>query len=284
MWGIDVIGMISPTASNGHRFILVAIDYFTKWVEAVSLSSVTAKAVERFIRRDLIARYGVPESIITDNAKNLNNKLIDDLCDQFKIKHRNSSPYRPQMNGAVEAANKNIKKIVEKMTVTYKDWHDKLPWALMAYRTSIRTSTGATPFSLVYGTEAVLPVEVEIPSARILAEAGINESEWARCRYEQLNLIDEKRLTALCHGQLYQQRTARTFNKKVRPRELQEGDLVLRKILKINPDSRGKFVPKYEGPYVVKKTFSGGAMIIADMDGQELPSPINMDTLKKYYP
>jgi hypothetical protein len=284
MWGIDVIGMISPTASNGHRFILVAIDYFTKWVEAISLKSVTAKAVERFIRRDLIARYGVPESIITDNAKNLNNKIVDDLCGQFKIKHRNSSPYRPQMNGAVEAANKNIKKIVEKMTVTYKDWHDKLPWALMAYRTSIRTSTGATPFSLVYGTEAVLPVEVEIPSARILAEAGINESEWARCRYEQLNLIDEKRLTALCHGQLYQQRTARTFNKKVRPRELQEGDLVLRKLLKVNPDSRGKFVPKYEGPYVVKKTFSGGAMIIADMDGQELPNPINADTLKKYYP
>ena len=75
MWGIDVIGTISPTASNGHRFILVAIDYFTKWVEAITLASVTAKAVERFIRRDIIARYGVPESIITDNAKNLNNKL-----------------------------------------------------------------------------------------------------------------------------------------------------------------------------------------------------------------
>jgi hypothetical protein len=154
----------------------------------------------------------------------------------------------------------------------------------MAYRTSIRTSTGATPFSLVYGTEAVLPIEVEIPSARILAEAGLNESEWARCRYEQLNLIDEKRLVALCHGQLYQQRTAKAFNKRVRPRELQEGDLVLRKILKINPDSRGKFVPKYEGPYVVKRTFSGGAVIITEMDGQELPSPINTDSLKKYYP
>ena len=103
-------------------------------------------------------------------------------------------------------------------------------------------------------------------------------------RYEQLNLIDEKRLTALCHGQLYQQRMARAFNKKVRPREVQVGDLVLRKILKINPDSRGKFVPKYEGPYIVKKVFSGGSMLITDMDGQELPSPINLDTVKKYYP
>ncbi|PKI73162.1 hypothetical protein CRG98_006449 [Punica granatum] len=118
---MDVIGPINPKASNGHMFILVAIDYFTKWIEAV----------------------------------------IDELCAQFKIRHRNSTPYRPQMNGAVEAANKNIKKIIEKMTVNYKDWHEMLPYALLAYRTSIRTSTGETPYSLVYGMEAVLPIEVE---------------------------------------------------------------------------------------------------------------------------
>ncbi|PKI67203.1 hypothetical protein CRG98_012400 [Punica granatum] len=116
MWGMDVIGPINPKASNGHMFILVAIDYFTKWIEAVTLASVTAKAVARFLRRDVIARYGVPATIITDNAKNLNNKVIDELCAQFKIRHRNSTPYRPQMNDAVEAANKNIKKIIEKMT------------------------------------------------------------------------------------------------------------------------------------------------------------------------
>ncbi|PKI64396.1 hypothetical protein CRG98_015209 [Punica granatum] len=116
MWGMDVIGPINPKASNGHMFILVAIDYFTKWIEAITLASVTAKAVARFLRRDVIARYGVPTTIITDNAKNLNNKVIDELCAQFKIRHRNSTPYRPQMNGAVEAANKNIKKIIEKMT------------------------------------------------------------------------------------------------------------------------------------------------------------------------
>ncbi|PKI69151.1 hypothetical protein CRG98_010466 [Punica granatum] len=117
MWGMDVIGPINPKASNGHMFILVAIDYFTKWIKAVTLASVTAKAVACFLRRDVIARYGVPATIITDNAKNLNNKVIDELCAQFKIQHHNSTPYRPQMNGAVEAANKNIKKIIEKMTV-----------------------------------------------------------------------------------------------------------------------------------------------------------------------
>ncbi|PKI60084.1 hypothetical protein CRG98_019519 [Punica granatum] len=154
MWGMDVIGPINPKVSNGHMFILVAIDYFTKWIEAITLALATAKAVARFLKRD--------------------------LCAQFKIQHRNSTPYRPQMNGAVEVANKNIKKIIEKMTVNYKDWYEMLSYALLAYRTSIRTSTGATPYSLVYGMEAVLPIEVEIPSMRILAEAELEEAEWAK--------------------------------------------------------------------------------------------------------
>ena len=81
------------------------------------------------------------------------------------------------MNGAVEAANKNIKKIVQKMTVSYKDWHEMFPFALHGYRTSVRTPTGATPYSLVYAMEAVLPFEVEIPSQKILAESGLEESE-----------------------------------------------------------------------------------------------------------
>ncbi|XP_039166737.1 uncharacterized protein LOC120292553 [Eucalyptus grandis] len=133
MWGIDVIGPINPKASNGHRFILVAIDYFTKWIEANSYANVTAKNVAKFIRRDIIARYGVPEAIITDNGSNLNNKVVNDLLDEFRVHHLNSSPYRPQMNGAVEAANKNIKKILAKTAENYRDWHERLPYALMAY-------------------------------------------------------------------------------------------------------------------------------------------------------
>ncbi|PKI65798.1 hypothetical protein CRG98_013803 [Punica granatum] len=250
--------------------------------EAITLASVTAKAVAHILRRDVIARYGVPATIITDNAKNLNNKVINELCAQFKIRHRNSTPYRPQMNGAVEAANKNIKKIIEKMTVNYKDWYEMLPYALLAYRTSIRTSTGATPYSLVYGMEVVFPIEVEIPSMRILAETELEEAEWAKQRYEQLNFIDEKRLKALCHGQCYQQRMARAFNARVRHCEFNPGDLVLRKVLHVTLDSRGKFSYKYDGPFVVKETFSGGAVILSDMDGTEnaLPTPITLFTTK----
>ncbi|PKI47331.1 hypothetical protein CRG98_032282 [Punica granatum] len=122
---MDVIGPINPKASNGHLFILVVIDYFTKWIEAITLASVTAKTVACFLKRDIIARYGVPATLVIENAMNLNNKLIDELY-----------------------------------------WHEMLPFALLAYRTSIRSSTGATSYSLVYGMEAVLPIEVEIPSMR----------------------------------------------------------------------------------------------------------------------
>ena len=155
-----MIREIKPTASNGHHFILVAIDYFTKWVEAASFASVTKNVVAQFIKNNLIYRYGIPERIITDNGTNLNNAMITELCTQFKIKHHKSSPYRPKMNGAVEAANKNIKKIVQKMVVTYKDWHDILPFSIHGYRISVQTSTGETPFSLVYVMEVFLPVKV----------------------------------------------------------------------------------------------------------------------------
>uniref|UniRef100_A0A2N9F9V0 Uncharacterized protein n=1 Tax=Fagus sylvatica TaxID=28930 RepID=A0A2N9F9V0_FAGSY len=202
--------------------------------------------------------------LITDNASNLNNRMMDQLCQQFKIQHHNSAPYRPKMNGAVEAANKNVKKILSKMTETYKDWHEHLPYALCAYRTSVRTSVGATPYSLVYGMEAVLPVEVEIPSLRILSQTQLEEAEWAQ-------------------APLYQRRIERAYNKKARPRTFQPGDLVLKKRNMALSDPRGKFAPSYEGPYVVKKAFSGGAIILADMDGEEFRSPINSDSVIKYH-
>ena len=237
-WGMDVIGAITPKASNGYEVILVAIDYFTKWVEACSFKNVTQVAATWFLKNNIICRYGMLEMLITDSASNLNNRMMDQQCQQFKIQHHNSAPYRLKMNGHVEAANKNVKKILSKMTETYKDWHEHLPYALCAYRTSVRTSVGATPYSLVYRMEAVLLVEVEIPSLRILSQTQLEEAEWARARYEHLNFIDEKRLAALCHGQLYQRRIERAYNKKARPRTFQPTDLVVKKRNTALSDSR----------------------------------------------
>ena len=142
--------------------------------------------------------------------------MITEICKQFKIQHHNSSPYRPKMNGVVEAANKNIKKIIQKMMVTYKNWHEMLPFSLHGYHTSACTSTGATPFSLVYGMEVVLPIEVWIPSLRIMKDAGLNEDEWIQTRLDQLKLIDEKRLTDVFHGQAYQKHMIKAFKNKSR--------------------------------------------------------------------
>ncbi|XP_070057712.1 uncharacterized protein [Nicotiana tomentosiformis] len=107
--------------------------------------------------------------------------------------------------------------------------------------------TGATPYLLVYGTEAVIPAEVEIPSMRIVAEAEIDDDEWVKTRLEQLNLIDEKRLAAVCHGQLYQKKMAREYNKKVRPRKFEVGQLVLKCILPHQAEAKGKFAPNWQG-------------------------------------
>ncbi|XP_070008254.1 uncharacterized protein [Nicotiana sylvestris] len=115
------------------------------------------------------------------------------MCETFEIKYKNSTTYRPQMNGAVEAANKKIKMILRKMVENHKQWHEKLPFALLGYRTTVRTSTGATPYILVYGTKAVIPAEVEVPSVRIIQEAELCDTEWIRSRYEQLDLIDGKK-------------------------------------------------------------------------------------------
>ena len=99
----------------------------------------------------------MPRKIITDDATNLNNKMMKEMCEDFKIQHHNFTPYWPKMNGPVEAANKNIKKIVQKMTMSYKNWHEMLPFALHGYQTYVCTSTGATPFFMVCGMEVVLP-------------------------------------------------------------------------------------------------------------------------------
>ncbi|XP_015160076.1 uncharacterized protein [Solanum tuberosum] len=190
------------------------------------------------------------------NAANLNNDLMKETCERFKIAHRNSTVYRPHMNGAVEAANKNIKKILRKIVDSHKQLHEKLPYALLGYRTTIRTSTGETPYMLVYGSEVVIPVEVEIPSLRIIQEVGLDDAEWIRSRHEQLKLINEKMMDAVGHDQLYQNRMTKAFNKKVKPRRFTPGQLVLKKIFPHQGEAKGKFAPNCQGPYMIHRVLS----------------------------
>ncbi|PHT46008.1 hypothetical protein CQW23_15166 [Capsicum baccatum] len=197
--------------------------------------------------------------------------------------HRNSTPYRPKANGAVEAADKNLKKILRKMVQGSQQWHEKLPFALLGYRTTVQTSIGATPYLLVYGTEAVIPAEIEIPSLRVAVEAEIDEDQWVKTRLEQLSFIDEKRLASVCHGQLYQKRMTRTYNKKVRRRHFEVGQLVLRHILPHQIEDKGKFSPNWHGPFMVKKVLPNGALYLTDVEGKMEGMPVNADAVKRYY-
>ncbi|XP_075084777.1 uncharacterized protein LOC142168024 [Nicotiana tabacum] len=214
-------------------------------IHTIILKAVTNKAVVDFVHSNIICRFGIPKIIITDNAANVNSHLMKEVCEQFKIEHRNSTPYRPKVNGAVEAANKNIKKILRKMIQGSRQWYEKLPFALLGYRTTVRTSVGATPYLLVYGTEAIIPAEIEIPSLRIIVEAGIEDTEWVKSRLEQLNLIDEKRLVAV--------------------------------------EAKGKFAPNWQGPYLVKKVLSKGALHLVDIEGKVTDISVNADAVKRYY-
>ena len=129
----------------------------------------------------------------------------------------------------------------------------------------------------------MIPIEVEIPSLRILVETKQSEEDWVQSRYNQLNLIDERRLTALCHGQAYQRRISRAFDKKVKDRKIEEGDLVVKQTNPALSDPRGKWTPNYEGPYVVRQRFSGGALVLSEMDNPSCQIIVNSDAVKKYY-
>ena len=129
VWGIYVIGKIFPKSSSGHEFILVAIDYFMKWVEATSYAKLNAAKVATFIRSHIIYKYGVPHELISNRGVHIRGEATT-LLQRYGIRHHRSSSYKPQENGVVEAANKNIKRILRKMIETSRDWSEMLPFSL----------------------------------------------------------------------------------------------------------------------------------------------------------
>ncbi|CAM8911138.1 unnamed protein product [Rhodiola kirilowii] len=284
-WGLDVVGPINPKASNGHTYILAATDYFSKWAEAVTLREVKKENVVDFITKHIIYRHGVPQRIVTDNGKQFSNKLMTNLCEKFKFKQYKSSMYNAPANGLAEAFNKTLCNLLRKVVGKSKrDWHEKIGEALWAYRTTYKTPTQATPYALVYGVEAVLPLELQIPSMRIAIQEGLSSDENDKLRLAELEALDEKRLQAQQSLQCYQARLSRAFNKKVRPLSFQKGDLVLavRRPIITSHKTGSKFKAKWDGPYVVQEAYTNGAYKIVDQEGLRV-GPINGKFLKRYY-
>ncbi|XP_012852524.1 PREDICTED: uncharacterized protein LOC105972129 [Erythranthe guttata] len=203
-----------------------------------------------------------------------------------ELTQHNSSMYNAAANGLVEAFNKTLCNLLKKVvSKSKKDWHERVGEALWAYRTTYRTATQATPYSLVYGLEAILSLGSQIPSLRIAIQEGLTAEDNARLRLEELEALDEKRLEAQQQLECYQARMSKEFNKKVRPRSFQVGDLVLavRRPITLTQRMGNKFASKWDGPYVVKEAYTSGAYKLVDNDGLQI-GPINGKYLKRYYP
>ena len=156
---------------------------------------------------------------------------------------------------------------------------------LWAYRTSFCTSTGTTPYSLIYGAEAVLPIEVELPSLCISLRGQILDDDYRVAQLTQLDLLDEKRQQAYDHLTVYQNYLKHNFNKKVHPRQFQVGDMVLKENMKVqaNREKKGKFETTWLGPYVVIASFGSEAYQLSTFEGELLNDPTNIIHLNKFY-
>ncbi|XP_024035481.1 uncharacterized protein LOC127899240 [Citrus sinensis] len=253
-WGIDLIGPL-PKGRRAATHAIVAIDYFTKWVEVGALSQITERKTTDFIWKNIIYRYGIPYTIITNNGKQFDNGNFREFCQNLGVDL----------------------KLGEKKGA----WVDELPRVLWAYRTTHKTATGETPFALAFGHEAVVPAEIGVGTHRT---EYFTEKQNDEQICLSLDLLEEKREGASQKVTQCQQRVMRYYNKNVRVRQFQTEDWVLRKV---NQNTRnpnhGALRPKWEGPYRVIRATGPGAYKLAYPDGREVKRSWNAEHLKKYF-
>ncbi|CAL8137859.1 unnamed protein product [Prunus armeniaca] len=209
--------------------------------------------------------------MVTDNGTPFVNKQVSSTLSGYGIKHRRSTPYYPQGNGQAEATNKTILSILSKMVYEYQGgWSVHLPDALWVYCTSPRSATGFSPYSLLYGSEAISPVEITIPTARVSA---VNHLEW------------DTKAEAERRTSLYNKTVAQAYNRTVKPRSFKQGDLVLKVVEHVRRQVSGpsKFDPQWEGPFTVKEAYSSGYYRLVSVKEGMLTDPINGKCLKPYY-
>ncbi|KAL6329139.1 hypothetical protein AAG906_007685 [Vitis piasezkii] len=245
-----------------------------EWVEAEAYASIKDKDIKRFVWKNIVCRFGIPQAIIADNGPQFDSSAFKGFCTELHIKNLYSTPRYPQSNGQAEATNKTLLSALKKRLEKAKGkWVEELPDVLWAYRTTPGRPTGNTPFALAYGTDAVIPTEVGMPTARTAVQGQRNEDdELAR----HLDWADEAREAASIRMAAYQQKVAAYYNRKVRPRIFKEGSLVLRKIFE-NTAEKGaeKFQANWEGPYVVSKANENGSYHLQTLNGTPLLRPWN---------
>ncbi|XP_022040201.1 uncharacterized protein LOC110942744 [Helianthus annuus] len=228
---------------------------------------------------DLLRRFGLPLRIISNNGTNFAAEDLQKWFKEMNIEHSFASVAHPQANGQVESINKQIVDgIKARLGTARRGWVDELPSILWAHRTMPKTSTGETPFSLVYGSEAVIPAEIGLPSPRMLAmEKQDNEQE----RRLDLELLEERRENAAIAEARYKSKLEKYYNARVRICTFVPGDFVLRDNEASNAEKPGKLAPRWEGPYVINEVLGKGAYTLKRVDGTLVPRTWNAQQLRR---
>eukprot|EP00253_Pinus_taeda_P019584 PITA_19584 len=251
-WGIDYV-TCNPLSVGGHGYIIVDVDYFTKWAEAMPTLSEDGHTVAQFLFNHVISQFGVPQAIFTDHGKHFRNHMMAELTTQLGLRHDSSTQYYPQANSQVEVVNKVLVMMLQRTVgINKSSWNLMLFSALWAYRTSVKDAIDFTPFKLVYGLEATLPIEYEIPSLKLVVELLLDTTPVEE-RLLYLERLDETRRLASLAIEAQRKRVKTHFDNSVNPRSFIEGDLVLLYDQANDKLGAGKLEPIWHGPYIVKR-------------------------------
>jgi hypothetical protein len=197
-WGIDLMGPL-PVTRKGHRFIVVATEYLTKFVEVHALKSSVKQEVARFLYERIFTRFGTPLEIISNNGPQFLNEVVENLLACIAIKHRFTTMYKPSTNGLVERTNRTLCSMLAKeveVHVNICDWDLKIHHVVWVYNTTYKTATWYSPFRLTYGMEALLPIELEVMTLRTATIMRLPLDESQCHQLLQLNELDELQLKA----------------------------------------------------------------------------------------
>ncbi|GJR90274.1 reverse transcriptase domain-containing protein [Tanacetum coccineum] len=213
--------------SRGNKYILVAVDYLSKWVEAKALPTNDARVVVKFLK-SLFSRFGAPRAIISDRGTHFCNDKFDKVMSKYGVTHRLSTPYHPQTSGQVEVTNRGLKRILERTVGENRaSWSDKLDDALWAFRTAYKTPIGFTPYKLVYEKACHLPVKLEHKAYWALKHANFDLKTAGDYRKLQLNELSELRDQAYENSLIYKEKTKKLHDSKIKNRIFNVGDQVL---------------------------------------------------------
>jgi hypothetical protein len=193
-WGLDIIGEITPSSSKQHRYILTAIDYFTKWAEFILVIHVNEKVVIQFIEQHMITRFGVPSVLVFDNASYFSSILLTNFSLDKGIIIRYSRNYYPQGNGVAESTNKNLMRILKKtIAKNQRNWHNSLHNALWDDRVTPKEAIGNSPYFLVYRQESILPNGIYLPSLQLAQDSRGQPSLVIQQIIDTLLMLEEER-------------------------------------------------------------------------------------------